>query len=475
MHGSWVALIPFLLVIPISIWTKQVLPGLFIALLVGCYLKEPSFLGGIKQVLAYVDQNLVKSSNIRIIIFLYAFAGLVSMAKLTGGIKGFVHLISKKVKTKRSAMFLTWLTTMGTFSDPDFRIVTVAPIMKALRNRLKMSNQQVGFTIEVTSNPIVGLIPIATAFVGYMVSVIDMSLKENNIHEKAYTVYVQSIPFNFYSFAIIAIGIYYSFFKRAKAKNAKADNDQLNPNEQQGEEALNECTRAYEKDTPIKPWNLILPLVVVLVLTLFLSWWDGHTKAKSFFDAFLHSDALGVMLEALLIGIVIALAFYLAQRFPVGQLITHFLKGGNELMSVILMLALIWSVSAVSEDLGFSSYITEHVKGWIPHFFIAPVIFLLGGVISYFIGSSWGTWGLLMPLAVTLAHQADANILLVIGAVFASGTFGAFTSPLSDNSVTLCTIMDMPVIKYSRTKLLPSLIAAGISTVLFGVAAFLLK
>lgn len=90
-----------------------------------------------------------------------------------------------------------------------------------------------------------------------------------------------------------------------------------------------------------------------------------------------------------------------------------------------------------------------------------------GAVISYFIGSSWG---MLMPLGVTLASQSGANILPVIGAVFASGTFGAFASPLSDNTVTLCTILDLPVMEYARTKLVPSLIAA----VLFGAASFLL-
>ena len=162
------------------------------------------------------------------------------------------------------------------------------------------------------------------------------------------------------------------------------------------------------------------------------------------------------------------------QKYKVSKLVTHFVKGGNELMSVILLLALIWGVSAVSEDLGFSDYITSHVD-WIPPLFVAPIMFLLGGLISYFIGSSWGTWGLLMPLGISLADESGVSILLVIGAVFASGTFGAFASPLSDNSVTLCTIMDLDVIKYSKKKLAPALIAAGISTILFGVFSFFMK
>jgi Na+/H+ antiporter NhaC len=508
MAPSWKALLPFLVVIPISIWTKQVIPGLFVALLLGSYLIDPALLGGLRTMLSYMVDNIMQTNNIRIIIFLYVFAGLISMIKYTGGIKGFVHLISKKVKTVRSALMLTWISTMVTFSDPDFRIITIAPIMKALKKRLGLSSQQIGFTIEVTSNPVVALIPLATAFVGYMVSVIDKALKTAGIDAKPYIVYVKSIPFNFFSFTIIIVGLYYSFFKYSKKAEARTVeekteksvpaqrwNERLafefaeekmtdmnkgekeNPNEAQGEEreGMESCPRTYNKETPIKPWNLIVPLFIMLVLTLFLSWWDGHKGAKTFFDAFLRSDALGAMLEALLITVIITVVYFFFQKFKIADLLTHFVKGGNELMSVILMLTLIWALSAVSEDLGFSQYITDNVKDWIPHYFVAPVLFLLGALISYFIGSSWGTWGMLMPLGVTLAHESGTNILLVIGAVFASGTFGAFASPLSDNTVTLCTILDLPVMEYARTKLVPAFIAAGMAAVLFGVMSFVMR
>ncbi|HBF37095.1 MAG TPA: sodium:proton antiporter [Firmicutes bacterium] len=470
MEGSWVSILPFLLVIPVSIVTRQVQPGLFAGLILASFIKRPDVLGGIQIMISAIVNNLVKINNIRIIIFLYMFAGIISLTKMTGGIKGFVHLVRDIVKTKQAAMFLTWLSTMGTFSDPDFRIVTVAPIMKALRQRLKLSSQQIGFVIEATSNPVVVLVPVATAFVGYMVSLTGTALQHVGITAVPYQVYIRSIPFNFFAFTILAVGLYYSFFK--DFGSAKQSEDK-NPNLEQGEEELVQCYRAYEKDTPLKPWNLIIPLIIILVSTLFLSWWDGHKLASGFLGAFLKVDALGVMLEAVFITLILSLIYFLIQGFSVAKLVTHFVKGGNELVSVIIMLALIWALSAVSEDLGFSKYIAFHIAGWIPHALIAPALFLLGGFISYFIGSSWGTWGILMPLGITIAHQAGANILLSIGAVFASGTFGAFASPLSDNSVTLCTILDLDVIEYARFKLKPALIAAGITTILFAIASFI--
>ncbi|HBE80471.1 MAG TPA: sodium:proton antiporter [Firmicutes bacterium] len=472
MEGSWISLLPFLVVIPVSIITRQVQPGLFAGLILASFLKNSNILGGIQTMISAIVANLVKSNNIRIIIFLYIFAGIISLTKMTGGIKGFVHLVRNIVKTKRAAMLLTWFTTMGTFSDPDFRIVTVAPIMKVLRQRLQISAQQIGFVIEATSNPVVVLVPIATAFVGYMVSVIATSLQQAGITDAPYRVYIQSIPFNFFAVTILIVGLYYSFFKDF-GPGVDGRSGQ-NPNLQQGEEELlEECFRAYEKDTPVKPWNLIIPLIMVLISTLFLSWWDGHRQAVGFFEAFLKADALGVMLEAVFITLILSLLFFLLQGFPMAKLVTHFVRGGNELVSVIIMLALIWALSAIAEDLGFSKYIASHVAGLIPHAFIAPALFILGGFISYFIGSSWGTWGLLMPLGVALAQQSEANILLAIGAVFSSGTFGAFASPLSDNTVTLCTILNLDVMAYARLKLKPTLIAAGISIVLFGIASFI--
>ena len=470
MDVSWIPLLPFLVVIPIAILSKQVQPGLFAGLLLGSYLLQPDLLGGIKTLISYLINNLVKPNNLRIIIFLYVFAGLINLTKITGGIKGFVDLVGRKVKTKRSAMLLIWLSTIGTFNNPNFRIVTVAPIMKLLKKRLPISTQKIGFMIEVTSNPVVALVPIATAFVGYMVSLIGTALRQVGINESPYSVYLQSIPFNFFSLVIIGIGIYYSFFKEMSAGMSIDLSESSDA--QREEEELQKCLQAFEKEVPSKPLNLLLPLSMVLIMTVFLSWWDGHTQAANFFDAFVQADTLAAMLEALFITLILALAFFFMQGYKISKLVNHFIDGGNELVSVIVMLTLVWALSAVSEDLGFSNYIASNLAGFIPPAFIAPVVFILGSLLAYFIGSSWGTWGMLMPLAVTLAHQTGSDIILVIGAVFASGTFGAFASPLSDNSITLCAILDLPVMEYARSKLMPSLIAAGITTILFGVASF---
>ncbi|WP_209121057.1 Na+/H+ antiporter NhaC family protein [Alkalihalobacillus sp. BA299] len=470
MEASWFSIIPFLVVIPVAIYTKQVLPALFLGLLVGSYIMEPAIIGGVKTLFVYIVQALIDTNNIKIIVFLYAFSGLVGMIKMTGGIRGFVEKASEKIQTRKQALLLTYVSTIGTFAAPTFRFVTIAPIMRALLKKVKMTTEELGFVIETTATPIIVLIPVATAFVGYMVSIIQIAIENQGIELDPYSLFIQSIPFNFFSIVTIVLGVYLSFFHHSKTKSHAPTYIAEKPGEEE-EEDWHDCHPAVAKELPIKPWNLLLPLVLVISLTLFLTWWDGHVKGFGFFQAFIKADVLDAMVVALLITVLMSIIFYLLQRFELRKLITGFIDGGNELMSVILLLSVVWGLSSITDDLGFSSFVTAH-SGWIPQLFIAPLIFVFGAAVSYFIGSAWGTWGILMPLGISLANVGGVSLPLVIGAVFASGSFGAFASPLSDDTNTIAKILKLSVIDYAKYKLKPALIAAGITIVLYSLVTF---
>ncbi|MCK0470978.1 Na+/H+ antiporter NhaC family protein [Halalkalibacter sp. APA_J-10(15)] len=467
MESSWLAIVPFLFVIPIAIYTKQVLPGLFVGLLVGSYLIEPTFLGGVQAMFVYVVQALIDPNNIKIIVFLYSFSGLVGMVKVTGGIRGFVEKAAERIHTRKQALVLTYVSTIGTFSAPTFRFVTIAPIMRALLKRVRMTTAELGFIIETTATPVIVLIPVATAFVGYMVSVIQMATENEGLEIDPYSLFIQSIPFNFFSIVMIGLGIYLSFFHHAKKKSTAP----LEITDREEEDDWHECHPVVSTELPIKPWNLVLPLVLVIGLTLFLTWWDGYERGVGPFEAFIRANVLDAMVVALLLTTMMTMVFYLLQKFKLSDLIESFVFGGNELMSVIILLSIVWGLSAVTDDLGFSSFVTAHTS-WIPPLFIAPLIFLFGAAVSYFIGSAWGTWGILMPLGMALAIAGDVSFPLVVGAVFASGAFGAFASPLSDDTNTIAKILGLTVIDYAKYKLKPALIAAAITAVLYTVVTF---
>lgn len=468
MEASWLSIIPFLVVIPIAIFTKEVLPGLIAGLIVGAYLISPSFLGGIQTFLFYVVQALVDENNIQIVVFLYSFAGLVGMIKVTGGIKGFVEKAAEKITTKKQALTITYVSTIGTFIAPTFRFVTITPIMKALLKKVPMSTKELGFVIESTATPLIVLIPVATAFVGYMVSVIQISVENVGGQFEPYSLFIQSIPFNFFAITIILVGIYLSFFHPSHT-DAPTEIEEVGKED----EDWHDCHPAVSHDLPTKPWNLIVPIIIVISMTLFLTWWDGAVQGFSFFEAFINANVLQAMVVALLITVFFSIAFYLFQRFTLSGLINSFITGGNDLMSVIVLLSVVWGLSSVTDDLGFTGFITAHTD-WIPTMFITPLMFAFGALVSYFIGSAWGTWGILMPLGVSLSLAGDVSLPLIIGAVFASGSFGAFASPLSDDTNTIAKILGLSVMDYARFKLKPALIAAGITIVLYTGVSFLM-
>ncbi|MGI8313590.1 Na+/H+ antiporter NhaC family protein [Halobacillus mangrovi] len=467
---EWISVIPFIVVIIAAIWTKQVIPSLLFAVIVAGYLVDPHWLGGMMTALSFIIQGLTDENNLKIIIFLYAFSALIGIVKMSGGIKGFVQAATERIDKKRGAFILTWLSSLGTFSAPSFRIVTIGPVMKAMRKKIPMTKQELGFVIETTASPLVVLIPVATAFVGYMTSVIELSLQQAGTEGDAYSLYIQSIPYNFFAFSMLILGFYLSFFHHSK--KSATDAEEGAEENKEDDDQWEDCHPAVTKDLPSKPWHLIIPLASVIVLTFFFMYMVGIQNGKEGFEALINANVLDAMVLGVVLTVILFVIYLKFISEPLRKMMNYLIDGGNEMMGVILLLAMVWGLSKGSEELKFAETISTSFE-WIPPGFVAAIIFIIGCGLSYFIGSSWGTWGILMPVGVSIATVAGSPLPMVIGAVFASGTFGAFSSPLSDDTNTTAGILNLNAIKYAKFKLKPALIAAGAAAVLYFGISFL--
>ncbi|MFC7319564.1 Na+/H+ antiporter NhaC family protein [Halobacillus campisalis] len=458
---DWLSVIPFIVVIIAAIWTKQVIPSLLFGVVVAGYLVEPHWLSGMIKTLQFIMEGLSDESNLKIIIFLYAFSALIGLIRMSGGIKGFVKAATERIQNKKGAFILTWISSVGTFAAPSFRIVTIGPVMKAMRKKIPMAKQELAFVIETTATPLVVIIPVATAFVGYMTSVIDLSLHQADASGDAYTLFLQSIPFNFFAFAMLILGFYLSFFHSSKKR---ANDKEKTPEEKEEEEddKWEDCHPAVMKDLPAKPWNLIAPLISVIALTFLFMYFIGVDNGKSGFGALINDGVLDAMVLAVVVTIVWFVVFLKFKKEHLKRMMDGLIDGGNDMMNVIILLAMVWGLSKGTEALEFAETISESFN-WIPENYVAVVVFILGCGLSYFIGSAWGTWGILMPVALSIAVTAGTSLPIVIGAVFASGTFGAFSSPLSDDTNTSAGILNLNTIEYAKFKLKPALIAAGVA------------
>lgn len=467
---NWLSIIPFIVVVIAAIWTKQVVPSLLFAVIVAGYLAEPDWLGGMTAALGFIVEGLTDKNNLKIIIFLYAFSGLIGLIRTSGGIKGFVEQATNKIQGKKGAFTLTWISALGTFSAPSFRIVTIGPVMKAMRKKIPMTKQELGFVIETTASPFIVLIPVATAFVGYMSSVIQLSLNQSNLEGDSYMLFLQSIPFNFFAISMLLIGFYLSFFHKSKKKATDAE-DGTNSQGKDDDDQWEDCHPAVSKELPSNAWHLIVPLLSVIVFTFILMYALGVKKDKEGLQALINANVLDAMVLAVVVTMIGFVIYLKVRKVPLRKQMNDLVIGGNEMMNVILLLAMVWGLSQGSEVLGFADTISSSLK-WIPASFVAVLVFLIGCGLSYFIGSSWGTWGILMPVGVSIASVSGSSLPIVIGAVFASGTFGAFSSPLSDNTNTTAGILNLNPVKYAKFKLKPALIAAGVASALYFVLPF---
>ncbi|SFD66410.1 Na+/H+ antiporter NhaC [Lentibacillus persicus] len=468
---AWLSLIPFIIVIGLSVWLKKILPGLVLGLLAGGILTEFSVLSGTQESVRYIVTTLSDANNIKIVAFLYLFGGLIGMMNISGGIKGFSEWIGDKIDSQRGLLSLIWLTLPFTFMMPMFRIMMIGPVVKSLMKDMTISKRKVGFTMDVSTSSVIVLLPVATAFVGFMVSLVESGVQKYNLDVDPYHIFLLSILFNFFAIVMLIIGLIRTFWSRGDKErvNKKTANDQ---NDHDYHRAGIEKELSMVK---AQPWNLIVPLFLLLGLTLFLLWQDGKANgADTFFQAFSEGDATFVMLLGVFITLILTFIFYMVRKQSMSETIYHFYDGGNQLMQAIVLLILVWALSLVTEDLGFSQFINATLGSFLPGFTIPAIVFLLGAVVSYFIGSSWGTWGIIMPLGMALAISTDASIPLTVGAVFASGSFGAMTSPLGDTTITTASILEMPLVDYARYKLKICSIGAGIAVVVYVAAGFFL-
>ncbi|SDX48208.1 transporter, NhaC family [Marininema mesophilum] len=513
MHVTFWSLLPLLIVIPVALFTRQVFPGLVVGLLIGSYMMRPNFLGGIEVAISNLLQEISRPNNIRLLVFLYGFGAFVGLIRVTGGVAGFADWMNQRIQSVRGAFTLTWLSSFATFMAPDFRIITVGPVMQRVFERLKVPKSKVAFIIDATSTPLIALTPIGTAFIGYMVGLIASSAHHLRLGKSAYELLLQSLPFNFFAILMLLYSLYLTFFTGNKDE-CKADDeqdcpptiqtafraspqvaylDQLRHAEKKKDkkktphDKLSGASSEHEPDSdfpdpieivsetvPPQAIHLVVPLFALIGLTFLLTWLDGSTKASTLWGALVKADASKAMLEAIFITLFLMMIWYAIFRQPLTRLLFGFLQGGNEMMGVNLLLALVWALTAVSTDLGFIPYTKSLIGTSLPALWLTPLFFIIGCVIAYILGSSFGSWAILMPLAFSLAVGTHVPLPLISGAVFASGTFGGFASLLSDNTVAMATVMKLPLMKYSHMKLKASLLVGVASTLLYVVTSWLL-
>lgn len=255
--------------------------------------------------------------------------------------------------------------------------------------------------VNVTSCLVIILIPFGTTYLGYIIGVINSSLNKSGLKMSAFSLYLKSIPFNFYAIVMVILSIGIILFNLKFDDVVKKSFYDKKNEVSDHHEAHEQCK--FEEKAPPRPLNLIFPLAFLIISTFFFFWYTGKDNSQGFFGAIMNAEFEKSILLSGIVTIAITTVFYLIQKIPMAEIEGHFLSGGNEMMPPIIVLVLSWGLSSIITDLGFVKFITNAIGPQVPTMLIPVIIFLIGCVASYFMGSAWGTWAFLMPIAIPIA------------------------------------------------------------------------
>lgn len=427
---SRLSLIPAVITIILTFKTKKLIPSLFLGVLSGTLISK-GILGGITAIGEYMMDAVADKESAYTLSFLVAFGSLAELIEMAGGISGFSEKVSKWAKSEKGVLGWAWLLSIVTFFDSSFHTIAVGTVLSPLITKVKGSREKFAFILSVTSLQLILLIPIATAYLGYMVTLVTNNIKGRGIAESAYTLVVKSVFWNFFSWIMIIIaigvtlfGLGFGKFKLGKSEEEKSEFTKAH---MEKEELLGQSAEEYPRNSK----NLIIPVAALLISTIFFFWWTGKGKATGFIGAISSADFSVSIFSGIMFSLIITSIYFMLQKISLAEIEVHIVKGGEKVLSLVIILILSWALTSVTQDLGFNNLISENVVKSIPRFLIPAILFLFSGVISYTIGSSWATWALMMPLAVNFSINSGIGLTIMLGTVWAGGAVTDIVSPLS--------------------------------------------
>jgi Na+/H+ antiporter NhaC len=472
MDNTFLSILPPIITIAVAIWSKKILPSLLLGLLFGSYLLNPSIIGGFETAIENIIKILSDKNNLQVLLFLYLFSGLIALIRRAGGINAFSNWISKYIKSENGVFYALWALIPVTFIDCAFRIIGTGSIIRSLAEKNKTAKERLAFMINNTASPIIELIPIATTFVGFNIANISQGLKAAGVLEKqsAYSVLLRAIPFEFFSIVVLLITFLSMYFQWKKPSAEK----QKQHTKQETSDGMN---MVMEDDKPqIKPriLNLVIPMFTVIVFSFFFFWFFG--QAKGGVDGTVSSiiaatDPNKAMLVALSISIIITGLIYFFQKYPLKKMAEDIISGGNELMNILAILVIAWSLGAVSQELNLSNFIQQQLGNSLPLWSIPVSLFMISSAVTYFIGEGWAAASLIMPFAVSIAVSAGSGIPICVAAVITGGTFGDVTSPvagMTNMSSNTSGADHMKYLTYANPYNFTALVLAAVLFLIFG-------
>ncbi|MBT5796906.1 MAG: C4-dicarboxylate ABC transporter [Porticoccaceae bacterium] len=469
-EANWMSILPPLLAIALAIITRQVILSLSVGIWIGfCLLESVNPLVGIGLALDGIVNVFSDAGDTRVLMFTLIIGGLIATIEKLGGVRGFIDLLEHRnwVTNGKRAQWLAYSTGIVVFIESNITLLIAGAISRPLFDRYKISREKLAYIIDSTSAPICVLIPL-NAWGAVIISLLGSAEIDNPID-----VFIYAIPFNLYPIVVILFcafvisrNVEIGPMKKAQERTEAGELLWANATPMVDPSILSQQVERTDAD---KARFMILPIAVMVIgmpLGLFVTG-DGNLSAGSG-----STSVLWAVLAALVTSWGLALQ---QSRLNLEELMQVFLKGAGGLLPVTMILLFALALGDVANLLGTGVYVAQLVQQSIPLALLLPLLFIISGFIAFAIGSSWGTFAIMIPLAMQIAVPLDLNSSLFLAAVLSGSVFGDHASPISDTTVVASMASATDHIDHVRTQLPYALISGGIAA--FGflmVGAFML-
>ncbi len=470
VYATFWALVPPVVAIGLALITKEVYSSLFIGVLMGGILYSGfSFEGTITHIFEDGMINVLSDSyNVGILIFLVILGAMVCLMNRAGGSAAFGQFAADHIKGRVGAELATILLGCLIFIDDYFNCLTVGSVMRPVTDKFKVSRAKLAYLIDATAAPICIIAPIsswAAAVTGFVEG------------EDGFSIFVRAIPYNFYAILTIVMMIGMVLLRtefgsmKFHEKNALKGDLYTTPGRPYDTEKQPEVSvRGTVLDLLIPIISLIICCMVGMLYT------GGFFSGEDFVTAFSQSDAsLGLTMGSFF-GLLITIGLYQVRRvLKFSECMACIPEGFKSMVPAIMILSFAWTLKAMTDSLGADVYVATVVASSARSFlnFLPAIIFVVGCFLAFATGTSWGTFGILIPIVVAVFENSNPDLMIIsISACMAGAVCGDHCSPISDTTIMASAGAQCEHVNHVTTQLPYAVTAAVVSFVSYIIAGF---
>ena len=462
-------LLPPLVAIALAFITKETVFSLFIGVFVGEFMLCVNDLNIISTAInAFLQLGtdiigcMADPWNAGIVLQCLLIGGIIQLVTKMGGAKALADAFAKRANTPRKAQLFTWLLGLCVFFDDYANSLIVGPIMRPVMDKLHVSREKLAFVVDATAAPVAGIAIIST-WIGLEISLIAAGFESVGVtNVTGFGIFLQTIPYRFYNifiliFIVISALTLYEFGPMKKAEQAARAR-------KESEEIIAPEAPGFDEVKPVEGiklsvWNAIIPIGTLIIGALIAFYWSGYTTIlggedqalitlmktaplsfDGIFQALSQSDASVALFQAALLASIVVIVMAVGEKIlTMEEAISEWVGGMKTIVITGVILLLAWSLGTVIGNIGTADYLVGILSNALPAFIVPTLIFILGALISFATGTSYGTMSILMPLAIPLGwaiSSGDMSFTIVCtSGVLTGAIFGDHCSPISDTTI----------------------------------------